>query len=243
LKKKIFNKILAGVYARYYWDEKRVGVPCLSLAESLFRALVFHLGTLAFGSLIIAIVKLIRVILEYLEKKVKDKTGKIARCLFCCCRCCLFCLEKFLKFLNRNAYIITAIHGTGFITSARRAFHIIVSNPLRLLVIDKVCDFLIFLGKLCITAGISILAFFFFTHRIAQADKYVPELHYYLVPLLLIIIGTYIVTTCFFSVYSMAVDTLFICALEDIKMRDKNPNHQMVMPKGLRKVFRVKKEK
>jgi choline transporter-like protein 2/4/5 len=61
--------------------------------------------------------------------------------------------------------------------------------------------------------------------------------------LLLIIIGTYVVATCFFSVYSMAVDTLFICALEDMRMKDKDPNHEMVMPKGLRKVFRAKKDK
>ncbi|CAF1292237.1 unnamed protein product [Adineta steineri] len=235
--------VLAGVYARYYWDRERFGVPCSSLFSSLIRALVFHMGTIAFGSLIIAIVKVIRTILEYFERKVKDKTGKVAKCLFCCCRCCLLCLEKFLKFLNRNAYIITAIYGSGFLTSARRAFRIIISNPLRLLVIDKTCDFLIFLGKLCITAGIGILAFFFFTHRIAQAANYVPELHYYFIPLLLIILGTYIVASCFFSVYSMAVDTLFICALEDMKMKDDNPNHHVMMSKGLRRVFRVKKDK
>lgn len=209
----------------------------------MLRAVVFHLGTIAFGSLIIAIVKLIRALLEYVEKKVKDKAGKVARCVFCCCRCCLFCLEKFLKFLNRNAYIITAIRGTGFFTSARRAFKIIISNPLRLLVIDKVCDFLIFLGKICITGGIGTLAFFFFTHRIAAAKNYVPELHYYLLPLLFIIIGTYIIASCFFSVYSMAVDTLFICALEDMKLKDKHDNYVLRMPKGLRKVFLSKKDK
>lgn len=167
----------------------------------------------------------------------KDKAGNIARCIFCCCRCCLFCLEKFLKFLNRNAYIMTAIYGTGFFTSARRAFHLIISNPVRLLVIDKVCDFLIFFGKLCVTAGIGILAFFFFTHRIAQAEKYVPQLHYYFIPLLLIVIGTYIIVTCFFSVYSMAVDTLFICAIQDIQLRDNNKDHELLMSKGLKKVF------
>lgn len=184
--------------------------------------------------------KLIRGVLEYFEEKVKNKTGTIARFLFCCCRCCLFCLERFLKFLNRNAYIITAIYGTSFFSSARRAFHLIVSNPLRLLVIDKVCDFLIFLGKLCITAGIGILAYFFFTHRIAQAERFVPELHYYLVPLLLIIIGTYIITTCFFAVYSMAVDTLFICAIQDLQLQESNKDHHLMMPKGLKKVFGVK---
>jgi solute carrier family 44 (choline transporter-like protein), member 2/4/5 len=233
---------LAGIYARYYWDRTRVGVPCSSLFASIFRAVVFHLGTIAFGSLLIAIVKLIRGILEYIEEKVKDKTGNIARCLFCCCQCCLCCLERFLKFLNRNAYIITAIYGTGFFTSARRAFYLIISNPARLLVIDKVCDFLIFLGKLCITTGIGVLAFFFFTRRITQAEQFVPDLHYYLVPLLLIIIGSYVVSTCFFSVYSMAVDTLFICAIQDKQLEKNTANHQLVMPKGLRKLFDVKQK-
>ncbi|CAF1660993.1 unnamed protein product, partial [Adineta ricciae] len=235
--------VLAGVYARYYWDGRRVGIPCSSLCLSLFRALAFHLGTLAFGSLIIAIVKVIRTVLEYFQKKVKDKTGKVAKCLMCCCRCCLLCLEKFLKFLNRNAYIMTAIYGTGFLTSARRAFAVIVSNPLRLLVIDKVCDFLIFLGKMCITAGIGILGFFFFTHRIAGSEKYVPELHYYFIPLALIIVGTYIVASCFFSVYSMAVDTLFLCALEDLKLKEKNSRHELKMSENLQRVFRVKSHK
>ena len=58
-------------------------------------------------------------------------------------------------------FVIIAIYGRGFLTSTRRAFHLIISNPIRLLVIDKVCDFLIFIGKLCITAGIGILVFFF----------------------------------------------------------------------------------
>ena len=73
----------------------------------------------------------------------------------------------------------------------------------------------------------------FFTHRIAQAEKYVPELHYYFVPLALIIIGTYIITTCFFSVYSMAVDTLFICAIQDIQLQESNKDHHLMMPKRI----------
>ena len=236
-------KCLAGVYARYYWDRKRAGVPCSTIIPSIGRALAFHLGTLAFGSFVIALVKLIRLLFEYFEKKTKDKTGLIGRCFGCCCRCCLWCLEKFLKFLNRNAYIITSIYGTGFFTSARRAFHLIVSSPLQFLVIDKTADFLIFISKLTITASMGVLAYFVFTHRIINNKSYVPELHYYFVPLILLIIGTYLISTCFFTVYSMAVDTLFLCALEDIKMKEKNANHQMAMPKGLRKVFKIPKEK
>lgn len=235
----IVRFILAGVYARYYWDRSRFGFPCSALIRSLFRCLIFHLGTIAFGSLIIAIVKLIRFFLEYIQKKAEKRVGRLSRCLFCCCRCCLFCLEKFLKFLNRNAYIVTVIHGTGFLRSAKRAFKIIVANPLVLLVIDKTCDFFIFLAQLLITITMGVLAFFVFTKRIAHANAFVPELHYYFIPIILILVGTYAITKIFFSVYSMAVDTLFICALEDLEKQKKNKQHQLMMPKGLRKLLRT----
>lgn len=32
----------------------------------------------------------------------------VARCIMCCFKCCLWCLEKFIKFLNRNAYIMVS---------------------------------------------------------------------------------------------------------------------------------------
>lgn len=32
----------------------------------------------------------------------------MARCIMCCFKCCLWCLEKFIKFLNRNAYIMVS---------------------------------------------------------------------------------------------------------------------------------------
>lgn len=40
---------------------------------------VFHLGTIAFGSLIIAIIRMIRTILEYIEKKCKKFNNDLTR--------------------------------------------------------------------------------------------------------------------------------------------------------------------
>ena len=39
--------------------------------------------------------------------------------------CCLSCLERFLDFVNKNAYIQTAIEGTNFCTSASNAFQLL----------------------------------------------------------------------------------------------------------------------
>ena len=49
--------VLAGVFAKWYWARDKTKVPCFALFTSLFNTTVFHLGTIAFGSLIIAIIK------------------------------------------------------------------------------------------------------------------------------------------------------------------------------------------
>ena len=50
-----------------------------------------------------------RTILEYVERKVKRYNNDLTKCLLTCCKCCLWCLEKFMRFINRNAYIMCAI--------------------------------------------------------------------------------------------------------------------------------------
>nr|XP_034956982.1 choline transporter-like protein 2 [Zootoca vivipara] len=77
-----------------------------------------------------------------------------------------------------------AIYGTNFCTSARNAFFLLMRNIVRVAVLDKVTDFLLFLGKLLIVGSVGILAFFFFTHRIKVIQDTAPPLNYYWVPIL-----------------------------------------------------------
>uniref|UniRef100_A0A670XSX3 Choline transporter-like protein n=1 Tax=Pseudonaja textilis TaxID=8673 RepID=A0A670XSX3_PSETE len=212
---------LAGAFASYYWAfRKPADIPPCPLFSSFGRAIRYHTGSLAFGSLILAVVQLIRVILEYLDHKLKGSQNAFAKFLLCCLKCCFWCLEKFLKFINRNAYIMIAIYGKNFCTSAKDAFFLLMRNVVRVAVLDKVTDFLLFLGKLLVAGAVGVLAFFFFTHRIPAFAQEAPSLNYYWVPLLTVIIGSYLVAHGFFSVYAMCVDTLFLCFCEDLERND-----------------------
>lgn len=93
---------------------------------------------MAFGSLIIAICRMIRVFLEYLDRKLKKYDNPFTRAIMCCLKCFFWCLEKFLKFINKNAYIMCAVHGKNFCSSARRAFGLLMRNIVRVFVLDKV---------------------------------------------------------------------------------------------------------
>ncbi|XP_036048228.1 choline transporter-like protein 2 isoform X2 [Onychomys torridus] len=229
---------LAGAFASYYWAMRKPDdMPAFPLFSAFGRALRYHTGSLAFGSLILAIVQIIRVILEYLDQRLKVAQNKFAKFLMVCLKCCFWCLEKFIKFLNRNAYIMIAIYGTNFCTSARNAFFLLMRNIIRVAVLDKVTDFLFLLGKLLIVGSVGILAFFFFTHRIRIVQDTAPPLNYYWVPILTVIIGSYMIAHGFFSVYGMCVDTLFLCFLEDLERNDGSTERPYFMSSTLKKLL------
>ena len=99
-----------------------------TILSAFYRLLRFHLGTAAFGSLIIAIIQMIRIILKYLEHKVKDWEKKgcsgpllyILKGALSCAQCVLWCFEKCMKFININAYIETGT--VDFLLKQRKKF-------------------------------------------------------------------------------------------------------------------------
>ncbi|XP_037332178.2 choline transporter-like protein 2 isoform X1 [Pungitius pungitius] len=229
---------LAGAFASYYWAVvKPDDMPAFPVFSSLGRSLRYHTGTLAFGSLILSIVQIIRVLLEYLDHKLKGAQNKFTKFVLCCLKCCFWCLEKFIKFLNRNAYIMVAIYGKSFCSSARDAFLLLMRNMIRVAVLDKVTDFLLFLGKLLIVGLVGIFAFFFFSGRVKAFENTAPHLHYYWVPILTVVVGSYLIAHGFFSVYAMCVDTLFLCFCEDLERNDGSAAKPYYMSSTLREIL------
>ena len=243
-------KFVKGCFGIWYWSQSKS--HCI-LFTSIKDTLVYHLGSIAFGALLIAIIRIIRVIIEYVEHKLKKAAGnnQVTKCIIsfvsCCCKCFFYCLEKFMKFINRNAYIMIAIYGRNFCSSAFDALTLLLANPLRALVLDRVTDFILFLGSLLITVGMGVLGFYFFSKGFyvapAYAKYFAPDLHYYWVPLMLVIIATYFIAKIFFTVFEMAVDTLFLCALKDLEVNDGSAEKPYMMSTELKKLLSVKNSK
>lgn len=75
--------------------------------------------------------------------------AKLLQAVLCCVQCCLWCLEKCMKFLNKNAYIQTAIFGYSFCTAAKKAFFLIARNIMRVMAVGVVSEVVLILGKVC----------------------------------------------------------------------------------------------
>ena len=76
-----------------------------------YRVFRYHLGSVAFGSFIIATVQLFRIMLMALDKHTKQlqEKNKMVKYAMKCMQCCLFCLEKILKFITDYCYIYVAV--------------------------------------------------------------------------------------------------------------------------------------
>lgn len=70
----------------------------------LFR---YHLGSIAFGSFVIAVCQMIRLIFEYYRRKMSSlsKDIKIVKILLVVTGYVLWLLENFIKYMTKNAYI------------------------------------------------------------------------------------------------------------------------------------------
>lgn len=198
--------VLAAVFATWFWSFKKSSVPFFTLTRALGRTVRYHLGTVAFGSLLLTICRMIRAALAYIQKQLKAYDNVVTRAVLCCMQCFFWCLEKFLMFLNRNAYIMCAIHGTNFCTSAKDSFELLMRNVLRVFAVDSVTSFLFFMAKVLVTLGMGASMYFYL-----DAGQDAVRLNYLFVPPIVVMIGTYLISSVFFSVYSMAVDTLFLC--------------------------------
>jgi len=99
--------IIVGVCS-WYFSHNSDAEGDASFMDGLKWIFQYHLGSLAFGSFIVAVVWMIRIIFESIRKKIEngDPTQNPAvKCLLCCCSCCLACIDKFVQYINKNAYI------------------------------------------------------------------------------------------------------------------------------------------
>ncbi|CAH2233907.1 jg14665 [Pararge aegeria aegeria] len=116
-------------------------------------------------------------------------------------------------------------------------------NILRVVVLDKVADFIFFLSKLLISIGVGFAVYYLLEWNYVYEVTKGERLHYNYVPAVILSIATYLICTIFFNVYSMAVDTLFLCFLEDCERNDGSPEKPYFMSKNLMRILGKRNKK
>lgn len=179
-----------------------------------------HFGTAAFGALVIAIIQALRACVAYLMHQMQQAPdNRLMKCLKCCVMCCLNCFEKCAKYLSKNAYIYTSIHGTSFCYSSYKSFMTIFNNLLRFGATGLSSALVILFGKLFVTFA-STLACYLWLYQSKEYKEYTSEKYIdqkgTIFVCAVVAIMAYIVAQVFFNVYDIASDSIMLSYCLDI---------------------------
>src|SRR5687767_1069333 len=88
---------------------------------SLKRACTTSIGSICFGSLIIAIIQTIRTIVNIL----RSETDGMLAFIGCLLDCFLSCIQDIAEFINKYAFCQVAIYGKDYMTAAKDTWTIL----------------------------------------------------------------------------------------------------------------------
>jgi len=176
------------------------------------------MGSIAFGSLILAVVRFINYLLNQL-RKANDKAGgnKLVSFLLACVMCCVGCVEGVIKYITKYAYIYIAIYGDNFCTSGKNVHNLMSRNAFTLVIGDMITGWVLFIGKL-FGVGICVLV------TAALGGGHLSTLS-----LVIVAVGSYVIFHLYSIVIHMALDTVFVCYLEDLE-RNRDSKRYFMTP-------------
>ncbi|KAG8469178.1 hypothetical protein KFE25_007696 [Diacronema lutheri] len=203
--------VIAFSVAQWYFARDKVAdLGVAPVVAATRRVLRYHLGTVVFGSLTVAIVKYVRYMMNFVKQYADPENryyGFVVKCVWCCIDCCLRSFEKLLEFISKNAYILCAVEGEPFCTSARHAFGYVVSNLGGIALLNTIGDLFLFLGKFFVaaaSAGVCACVLMFVPSFQVSTNSIV-------LPCIIVFIASYVIASIFMGIFEMTIDTVFMC--------------------------------
>lgn len=195
--------IVAGAVAAWFFTPHKQKGKTKCIRQALHHLFRYHIGSILFGSFILAVVQLIRYMLKTLEKQAQAQNNKVMQYVYKCLQCCVWCFEQCIKFLNKNAYIQIALLGTNFCVSAKAAFFLIMRNAIRFAWVTILGSMTQTIGVVFITVATGVAGWFIW-------EAMAPEASPILAMTLFIVFG-YVVGKLYLNIFALAVDTCLQC--------------------------------
>ncbi|KAJ9463720.1 Choline transporter-like protein 2 [Diplonema papillatum] len=212
--------VLAFCAVFWYWsvpgDDKK---PDAGVVVGVWWTIRYHLGTLMLGSFIIAVVQF----LQYLLAKFESRLRKISDSpavdyLIKCAQCCLACFERLIKFISRNAFIMTALCSDNFCNGARRALFLLLSHAFSVIAVNFIAEWVIFFGKILIMAATSCTAYWLIIYADMAGKDREPEDT--IIPLICVALLAYVISSVFAIVFSVCIDTVLLSFCHDLDINN-----------------------
>ena len=193
----------------YFYRKKKEHQTQVPIVESLGRVIKYHLGSMAFGALIIAICQFVRLLMEWLDHQTKQLQEKnlVLKIVMKCTKCCLWCFEKTIRFVTGYGFVYVALEGCGFCPACWKTFKFVASNLQQVVINTIVSKLLTLLAMVAIPVACSAGAFAYF--------EQVLEVRNPMYPTFFVLISSAIVSNACTSVFECTITTIFVCCFRD----------------------------
>ncbi|KAL1511023.1 hypothetical protein AB1Y20_005848 [Prymnesium parvum] len=207
--------------------KKSFGAGCGTCLQSTCRVLRFHLGSMAFGALILAICQIVRYLLGALDYYTQDlqKKNFVLKLVVKCVQCYMYCLEKTVQFITFYGYIFIALEGSSFCKACRDTFGLVSTYPAQVTVNNTVSALL----SMIIGLSIPIVSAFLAFASMESAGEDWP-----IYPAITVALVAYVIANTITSTLKCAIDSIFLCSFKDM-----TPGPAKYMSDNLRSAFGI----
>ncbi|KAL7306540.1 hypothetical protein TKK_0001232 [Trichogramma kaykai] len=210
----IFRVTVAGTYGTWYWTENKREVPRFTVLRFIYIPTRYHIGPVAFGSLIMPVCSIPRFLVWLISSGLgidcSSSGNRVARLFQRCFNCCHGAYYGVVKKFTGMSFVHVALHGnTGFVDASRASSGLCQKNFAKIAVLGQIV-LILYLGGMITIVLLSFLICQLSLTSMNQADLIM------MISFLLVPIG--IMSFVIFKLLAIAVDTILMCVLEDFEM-------------------------
>merc|ERR1712137_537297 len=99
---------------------------CLVLTRGYLSGFFLHLGSIAYGAMVLGVLSPITATLPVIVRKCRCNRERPNKCvnLFCCCVCCFSCCKDFLDLANPLVYSAIAIESVDYVDAVKNIMNL-----------------------------------------------------------------------------------------------------------------------
>jgi hypothetical protein len=221
---------VANAAGRWYFTPNVGGeknVPMCALCRG-YCNILFHYGSLAFGSCIIAFTRPVRLVMLCLVYAGDVTDNATCGCVTYVCGCCVTCFENLLQHICKTAFIDMAITSKPFCAAGGDAADLLKKKNTagqQAILVNYGATWLFTIGGM---GTVTILGAFITSCIVTNIDVFAhPSSKYYIVdPMVITMIAgliCFIVSLAFMIVFDAIADSLFLCMAHDQEELRSNP--------------------
>ncbi|KAF7559144.1 hypothetical protein G7046_g5013 [Stylonectria norvegica] len=203
--KNTIHTTISGIYGSWFFCAHNF--PPDATRASAKRALTYSFGSIALGSLLVAIVQFLRQLCSVARQQSGSQGSMVGAAIFCCLGCVLGLLEWAVEFLNRYAFCHIALYGKAYFPAAKDTWKMIKDRGIDALINECLIGPVLSFGAIFIAYVCALLSYLYllFTKPGYNSDgAYTP-----VVMAFSFLIG-FQIANIFTTPLSSGIDTIFV---------------------------------